>query len=66
MNQNWFYDAPCPHCGGTEFLEQSVQENVVKCDGNGNPEEFVPHHLIQTEVVWCRECDTELFRDEEV
>lgn len=60
------YSEPCPECGGTEFLEESQQQNVVKCTDEGVPEEFIPQTSREVTLrVWCRECDTLLLGEEE-
>jgi phage terminase large subunit GpA-like protein len=72
MSTEWMmYNETCPHCGGTEFLEQSVQTNIVKIEERESGEDdvlFVDYAIediivddTDIQEVWCRGCDTQVF-----
>lgn len=71
MSTDWMiYNEPCPHCGGVEFLEKSLQENVVKIEERESGEDdvlFVDYAIediivddTDIQEVWCRGCDTQV------
>ena len=71
MSADWMiYNEPCPHCGGVEFLEKSLQENVVKIEERESGEDdvlFVDYAIediivddTDVQEVWCRVCDTQV------
>ena len=71
MSTDWMiYNEPCPHCGGVDFLEKSMQENIVKIEERESGEDYVlfVDYAIEDIVVddtdiqevWCRGCDTQI------
>jgi predicted DCC family thiol-disulfide oxidoreductase YuxK len=71
MTTDWMiYNEPCPHCGGVEFLEKSVQEHIVNLEKRDAEEgqvlfvDYVMGDIVvrDTDVkeVWCRGCDTQV------
>ena len=71
MSTDWMiYNEPCPHCGGVDFLEKSMQENIVKIEERESGEDYVlfVDYAIEDIIVddtdiqevWCRGCDTQI------
>lgn len=68
MNQDpeSLYDAmPCPQCGCTELLQEVLQTETVHVDENGDPENYEMYDTVETQTLWCQECDEIIWERDE-